>query len=552
MGLTAVLALLILCCHVETIFSIDPPAQDFPHPVILLLGPTGVGKSSLANTLLGHSYGPQSFPVGHGTESFTRNISLETGHWLGDSSNQKFSLVDTPGTGDTANMDCEHAMTTVKFLKEVIGTIDIIVLMFKGTNPRFDASMQKQLELFESVFGHKMWKNVVTEISFWQYTKEAIEEREKRHQNEEFKHNDWNEVYQKKFNVDIEIPTIFIDPIYHASKASERESKEFTKWTSELWEFAEVNSPYSCRDLCSAPESFFVGDPLIPTEGVLGVYQGNSTTISCYVWISGCYKTSLGSVHWNFNGKEIQDTGNVYSGEVTSNKFSKYMISSLTIENVNEDQVGAYTCVNTVGISSPVEVKIKYDSQLEPWSEWGACSKPCVDYYDRLGSQSRTRGCKPAVNGGIGCRYHGSMIETRSCAGDDGLVTFCPNPASWSLWTHWENCDHTCLRVGQEKPKQTRRRLCREGENSPVTCQTNPGSAVEERDCLPVPKTCPNSVKFGDWTGWSACSQECVTADFSMVGGQTRNRTCQGNLQTCQSFQTLQVRSCNLHRCPGS
>ena len=390
MGLKAVLALLIMCCHVEIIFSIDPPAQDFPHPVILLLGPTGVGKSSLANTLLGHSYGPQSFPVGHGTESFTRNISLETGHWLGDFSNQKFSLVDTPGTGDTANMDCEHAMTTVKFLKEVIGTIDIIVLMFKGTNPRFDASMQKQLELFESVFGHKMWKNVVTEISFWQYTKEAIEEREKRHQNEEFKHNDWNEVYQKKFNVDIEIPTIFIDPIYHASQASERESKEFTKWTSELWEFAELNSPYSCRDLCSAPESFFVGDPLIPTEGVLGVYQGNSTTISCYVWISGCYKTSLGSVLWNFNGKEIQDTGNVYSGEVTSNKFSKYMISSLTIENVNEDQVGAYTCLNTVGISSPVEVKIKDDSQLEPWSEWGACSKPCVDYHNRLGTQSRT------------------------------------------------------------------------------------------------------------------------------------------------------------------
>lgn len=544
------LALLGLASLMVVALSEDPHEDEFPRPVILLLGPTGVGKSSLANTLLGLNEGSQHFHVGHGTESFTKNISMKVGHWLGDADNPMFTLVDSPGTGDTNNLDCEHALETVRFMKEVVGSIDVFLLMFKGTNTRFDASMQKQLELFESVFGHKMWENVVTEISFWQYTDEAIEKRERSQQNEKFKHKDWNRVYQRKFDVGQEVPTVFIDPIYDPVNTTEKASDQFNKWTSRLWDFTEDVGPYSCRDLCSAPDSFFVGDPHISADTSLGVYQGNSTTINCYIWVSGCFRRLLSSIQWNFNGRKLIDSGNVYAGEIASNKFSKYMISTLRIENMDTAKIGEYTCSNNVGTSFGVEVNIKVDSHMGPWTKWGTCSKRCVGYYERLGTQSRTRSCRPAVNGGLSCQYQGSLTETRSCAGDDVLVTYCPDPASWSLWTHWDNCDHTCLQIGQGEPKQTRRRLCREGENSPITCETLTGPAVEERNCLPVPKICPVSVKFGKWAAWSDCSQDCATGDFSTVGGQFRNRTCEGNTITCQSFQTLQVRSCNVHRCP--
>ena len=526
-------------------------SEDFPRPVIILLGPTGVGKSSLANTLLGQSSTSNTFPVGHGTESFTQDIKLEVGHWLGDPAQPRFTLVDTPGTGDTRNMDCEHALETVKFLKEVVGSIDMFVFMFKGTNIRFDASMQKQLELFESIFGPEMWDNAVTEITFWQYTQEAIEEREIRRQDEESKHEDWNKVYQKKFDTTKDIPTIFIDPIYDSAIATERESTEFLKWTRKLWDLAEDADTYSCKDLCSAPDSFFVGDPLITTASPHNVYEGNSTTINCYVWVSGCFKLSLGSVKWSFNGEELGEQATVYNNEVAGSKFEKYMVSTLRIESMSEKETGQYTCSNTVGTSSPVVVRIKADSVVGQWGAWSACSKKCVGYYERFGSQSRTRSCRDPVNGGLGCRYHGLLTETRSCAGDEELPTYCPSPATWSLWTHWESCDRACLHVGQEKHKQTRRRFCKEGENSDVTCDNIEGSSVEERECLPTPEICPSSIRFTAWTAWSECTQDCVNEDFYTVGGQFRNRTCEGNQKTCQNFNTLQVRHCNLHRCPG-
>ena len=313
--------------------------KEFPRPVILLLGPTGVGKSSLANTLFGYNGGKsEPFPVGHGTESFTKTIDLKVGHWLGKNDYTKFTLIDTPGTGYTENMDCENGLNTLKYLKEKVGNIDVFVLMFKGTNIRFDESMQRQLQLFESVFGHEMWENVVTEISFWQYTDYAIEKREKSQQNETLKHKKWNEAYKQKFDVSQIIPTLFIDPIYNRTgDATLRESEEFTKWTTKLWKYTAENGPYSCTNLCSAPDSFFLGSPFIlPTESIM-VYKGSSTSLKCYTWVSGCFTQYLGSIKWKFNGKLINDSRS-YVNEIASNKYNKYVETTLKLDKIDTNK----------------------------------------------------------------------------------------------------------------------------------------------------------------------------------------------------------------------
>ena len=115
--------------------------------------------------------------------------------------------------------------------------------------------MQKQLEMFESIFGTKMWDHVITEISFWRYTDGSIKEREKNQQSEDQKHKDWNEVYRRKFAAANVVPTIFIDPLFNLSNSTKRGREEFTKWTTEFWNFANSMKPYSCKELCSAPDS---------------------------------------------------------------------------------------------------------------------------------------------------------------------------------------------------------------------------------------------------------------------------------------------------------
>ena len=299
------------------------------------IGPTGVGKSSLANTLFGYNNsGPAPFPVGHRTKSFTKEATLKIGNWLGNH-DQKFTLIDTAGTGDTRNKDCQKALEAVHFLKYQVQMVDVFVLMFKGTNIRFDESMQRQLELFESAFGHEMWRNTVTEISFWKHTKEHLRERLKSHQNETLKHKDLNEIYRQKFKVGHTIPTLFIDPLYNTNgHATENESLQFQKWTDKLWEYTMKNSPYSCSNLCRAPHSFFVGIPYISQEETLMVYQGGSASLKCYMWVSGCHQEYIDSIEWNFNGKRM----NKYNGQVSkaaSNKFRKYVVATIQIEDMD-------------------------------------------------------------------------------------------------------------------------------------------------------------------------------------------------------------------------
>ena len=63
---------------------------------IVLLGQTGVGKSSLGNQLFG---GRGIFPVGHATSSETTDITWKADHYLG--TGQCITVIDTPGIQDT-------------------------------------------------------------------------------------------------------------------------------------------------------------------------------------------------------------------------------------------------------------------------------------------------------------------------------------------------------------------------------------------------------------------------------------------------------------------
>ena len=79
------LAITLLFCFLSPILllHVDP---SYPFPRIVIIGPTGSGKSSLADALLGcDPRGDEClFPTCGGLQSCTRNTTVGFGLWLGD------------------------------------------------------------------------------------------------------------------------------------------------------------------------------------------------------------------------------------------------------------------------------------------------------------------------------------------------------------------------------------------------------------------------------------------------------------------------------------
>ena len=71
---------------VLSVCAAEDNTTSYPSPHVVIVGPTGAGKSSLANALLGCDPREDGcmFGVCGGTDSCTKNTTIGTGQWLGD------------------------------------------------------------------------------------------------------------------------------------------------------------------------------------------------------------------------------------------------------------------------------------------------------------------------------------------------------------------------------------------------------------------------------------------------------------------------------------
>jgi GTP-binding protein EngB required for normal cell division len=161
----------------------DPSLAIYPKPRIVIIGLTGSGKSSLANTLIGGH--PEctncAFAVcPNSLDSCTKKTTSVIGHGLGDSRNTNVTIVDTPGFGD--NKGTEEQERLVDEMMDVLNTKIItagaIVFHIKGAGfSRIDHAMHKALRTMTTLFGSGVWKKLIFNIGWFAYDQASVNKR---------------------------------------------------------------------------------------------------------------------------------------------------------------------------------------------------------------------------------------------------------------------------------------------------------------------------------------------------------------------------------------
>ena len=156
----------------------------------ILIGKTGVGKTSLLNVIYGKDIGI----VGHTTLSQTKSSSC---YYIKEKIENKyiyFCIVDTPGLYDTNGVETDKIQK--KDLMQLISKEGLIIkgLLFLANfqNERFDASEQFALIDYNSLFPLKdFWKRIIFVFTHYyddpdSYTKEEIKENNNKYKSKIF------------------------------------------------------------------------------------------------------------------------------------------------------------------------------------------------------------------------------------------------------------------------------------------------------------------------------------------------------------------------------
>ena len=231
------------------------PNEDVvPGKRMIILGQSGVGKSSLANILLGrdNKFNGSGFQNGCFKEVWgtgkrgTNETCYDSQHWLGDQSEPIVTIIDTPGFGEDAEKEEDTINGLVYVLKKEIKYIHAFVLAIKGNEFRFKKPMNDMLKILTAMFGRDFWEYTILEFTHWSFNPINVE---KRKETEEDMANNWNNILKRKFNLTQNLPAVFIDS--HYNKTNTTEKTKFDQYTSELYRFADRDA-FECKDIKTA------------------------------------------------------------------------------------------------------------------------------------------------------------------------------------------------------------------------------------------------------------------------------------------------------------
>jgi len=169
-------------------------ADQITQPkTMIVIGPTGVGKSTFCNVIAGKDPMDQSiFPVSDSGESVTNKTSGTEIEWRG-SGGFPVTLIDTPGLSDSSEDDFKNISGMLEELKKH-SEIHVFVLTVNGTQLNFSRYFKDMILIFQLCYGPQFLnKNTIIEVTNWSFADANIKRRKidketlKQKINEEFK-----------------------------------------------------------------------------------------------------------------------------------------------------------------------------------------------------------------------------------------------------------------------------------------------------------------------------------------------------------------------------
>ena len=127
-------------------------------------------------------------------------------------------------------------------LGDEVKEVDAFLIVYRYKD-RFTKPFKRTLTMLTKMFGN-FWSNVILVVNFWSFKEIHVQEREGRGVTTETYSKQLKAIFKNKFDLDFELPLVFIDTHYNISNPPELEA--FTRESNKLYEETINKRPFEC------------------------------------------------------------------------------------------------------------------------------------------------------------------------------------------------------------------------------------------------------------------------------------------------------------------